>query len=203
MGNSNIAKVMGRGTIELQFTSGKKLILINVLYVPEITKNLVSANLLRKKGVKDVIESDNLILSKQGVFVGKGYSCDGMYKLSINHINSGSTYIIESSILWHNHLAHLNFRSLKFMSKHGLISYNHNHSAKCEICIQEKMAKKHFPKTNRNSKLLELVHSDVCELNGVLTRGGNRYFITFTDDFSRHTYVYLMKSKDEAFSLFK
>jgi len=89
------------------------------------------------------------------------------------------------------------------MSKHGLISYNHNHSAKCEICIQAKMTNKHFPKTNRNSKLLELVHSNVCELNGVLTRGGNIYFITFTDDFSRYTYVYLMKSKDEAFSLFK
>jgi len=137
------------------------------------------------------------------VFVGKGYSCDGMYKLSINNINSGFAYIIESSIFWHNRLAHLNFRSLKFMSKHGLISYNHNHSAKCEICIQAKMTKKPFPKTNRNSKLLELVHSDVCELNGVLTRGGNRYFITFTDDFSRYTYVYIMKSKDEAFSLFK
>lgn len=93
-----------------------------------------------------------------------------MYKLSINNINSGSAYIIESSILWHNRLAHLNFRSLKFMSKHGLISYNHNHSAKCEICIQAKMTKKPFPRTNRNSKLLELVHSDVCELNDVLTR---------------------------------
>jgi hypothetical protein len=187
MGNSNTAKVMGKWTVELQFTSGKKLILVNVLYVPEIRKNLVSANLLCKKGVKAVIESDNLILSTQGVFVGKWYSCDGMYKLSINNINSGSTYIIESSILWHNRLIHLNFRSLKFMFKHGLISYNHNHSAKCEICIQAKMTKKLFSRTNRNSKLLELVHYDVCEINGVLTRGGNIYFITFTDDFSRYT----------------
>jgi hypothetical protein len=68
---SNTAKVMGKGTVELQFTSGKKLILVNVLHVPEIRKNLVSANLLCKKGVKAVIESDNLILSTQGVFVGK------------------------------------------------------------------------------------------------------------------------------------
>jgi hypothetical protein len=87
-----------------------------------------------------------------------------MYKLSINKINYGCAYIVESSILWHNRLAHLNFRSLKFMSKHGLIPYNHDHSAKCEICIQAKMTKKPFPKTNRNSQLLELVHSDVCEL---------------------------------------
>jgi hypothetical protein len=52
------------------------------------------------------------------------------------------------------------------MSKHDLISYNHDHSAKCEICIQAKMTKKHFPKINRNSQLLELVPFDVCELNG-------------------------------------
>lgn len=34
MGNSNTAKVMGKGIVELQFTSGKKLILVNVLHVP-------------------------------------------------------------------------------------------------------------------------------------------------------------------------
>jgi hypothetical protein len=100
MGNNDTVKVEGKGTVELQFTSGKKkLILINVLYVPVIRKNLVSSNLLYKKGVKAVIESDNLILSKGGVFVGKGYSCDGMYKLSINKIITNSAYIVESSSL--------------------------------------------------------------------------------------------------------
>lgn len=71
MGNSNTAKVMGKETIELQFISGKKLIFVNVLHVLEIRKNLASANLLCKNDVKVIIESDNLILSKQGVIVGK------------------------------------------------------------------------------------------------------------------------------------
>ena len=51
--------------------------------------------------------------------------------------------------------------------------------------------------------MLELVYSDVCELNGILTRGGKRYFITFINDFSRFTYVYLMRNKDELFDMFK
>ena len=71
MGNNGTTKVEGKGTVELQFASGKKLTLINVLYVPEIRKNLVSANLLCKKGVKAVIESDNLILSKGGCLLGR------------------------------------------------------------------------------------------------------------------------------------
>ena len=65
------------------------------------------------------------------------------------------------------------------------------------------MTKKPFSMTDRNSIMLELVHSDVCELNGVLIRGGKRYFITFIDDFFRFTYVYLMKNKDESFDMFK
>ena len=47
------------------------------------------------------------------------------------------------------------------------------------------------------------MHSDICELNGHLTRGRNRYFITFIDDHSRFTHVYLMKNKDQAFDMFK
>lgn len=50
---------------------------------------------------------------------------------------------------------------------------------------------------------MELIHSDICEFNGVLTRGGKIYFITFIDDYSRYTYVYLMNNKDEAFDFFK
>jgi hypothetical protein len=100
MGNHNSAKVHGKGTVEIQFTSENKLILTNVFHVPEIKKNLVSANLLCKKGIKAVIESDKLILSKNGMFIGKGYSCDGMFKLSIiNKVISHSSYIVESSSL--------------------------------------------------------------------------------------------------------
>ena len=39
-------------------------------------------------------------------------------------------------------------------------------------------------------------------MNNVLTRGGKIYFITFIDDFSRFTYVYLMRNKDESFDMF-
>jgi transposase InsO family protein len=40
-------------------------------------------------------------------------------------------------------------------------------------------------------------------MNRILTKGGNRYFITFIDDSTRFCYVYLLKSKDEALRYFK
>ena len=90
------------------------MILINVLHVPEIRKNLISANLLCKGGFKIVLESDKLILSKNGVVVGKRYACDEMFKLYVNSVVNNknkniSVYMVDSSInLWHSRLAHVN-----------------------------------------------------------------------------------------------
>ena len=63
-------------------SSSKMLILTNVFHVPDIKKNIVSANFLCKSGVKAILESGKLILSKNEIFVGKGYATNGMYKLS-------------------------------------------------------------------------------------------------------------------------
>ena len=35
-----------------------------------------------------------------------------------------------------------------------------------------------------------------------MTRKGKRYYITFIDDCSRYTKVYLLRNKDEAFDVF-
>ena len=51
--------------------------------------------------------------------------------------------------------------------------------------------------------MLELIHSDLCEFEGILTRGGNKYIITFIDDFSKYTTVYLLKNKNDAFEKFQ
>ncbi|RVW81286.1 Retrovirus-related Pol polyprotein from transposon TNT 1-94 [Vitis vinifera] len=114
MGNEGRSKVLGKGTIEVVFTSGKKVTLINVLYVPDMNKNLVSGDLLGKPGIKAVFESGKLILSKSGNFVGKGF-------------------------------AHVDLSIIKRIVKCGLIA-----------CDTKKF------------------ENDLCELNGMLTRGGNR-----------------------------
>lgn len=81
MGNENRSKVHVKGSIELSFISGKKIMLVNVLHVPDMNRNLVSDDLLGKPGIKTVYESGKLILTRGGVFVGKGYSCNEMIKL--------------------------------------------------------------------------------------------------------------------------
>ena len=66
------------------------------------------------------------------------------------------------------------------------------------------MTKSRFNKKGeRASDLLGLIHTDVCGPLSILARGDYSYFVTFTDDFSRYGYVYLMRHKSETFEKFK
>jgi len=113
MGNASTVQVQGKETIETEFPSRKTLTLKDVFYVPEVRKNLIFVPLLNKNGFKSVFEGDKFILSKGGVFVGKGYLCENMLKCNIANINSNdmiSAYIVESCDLCHMQLGHVNFR---------------------------------------------------------------------------------------------
>jgi len=71
------------------------------------------------------------------------------------------------------------------------------------FCSQSKITKKSHKSVVKESEPLNLIHSDICEFDGMLTKNGKRYFITFIYDCSDYTYVYLMKNKSEALDMFK
>src|SRR3954471_15881318 len=75
----------------------------------------------------------------------------------------------------------------------------------CEECVKGKQHKGSFSKDagHRTNAHLEVVYSDVCGPMQVDTFGGNRYFVTFIDDFSRKLWTYVIKRKDEVFDVFK
>ncbi|CAL9018208.1 unnamed protein product, partial [Prunus brigantina] len=50
---------------------------------------------------------------------------------------------------------------------------------------------------------LELIHTDVCGPMQNESIGGNRYFITFIDDYSRMCWVYFLRNKSSVISVFK
>ena len=70
-------------------------------------------------------------------------------------------------------------------------------------CVESNKTRTSFhPVVERKTEPLDLIHTDVCDLKRVETRGGKRYFITFIDKSTRYCYVYLLRSKDEAFEVF-
>jgi hypothetical protein len=77
-------------------------------------------------------------------------------------------------------------------------------SSKCHVCVEAKQSRKsHEATVARELAPLDLIHSDIYEMNGILTKGDKRYFITFIDDCTRFCYVYLTKTKDEVLHYFK
>ena len=54
----------------------------------------------------------------------------------------------------------------------------------------------------RATKILVLVHTDMCGPFDVQARGGYIYFITFIDDYSWYGFVYLMHRKSKIFEKF-
>jgi len=75
--------------------------------------------------------------------------------------------------------------------------------SKCDVCVEAKFAKKSFKSiTTRKTELLELVHSDLADFKNTMSKGGKKWYITFVDDFSRYTKVYLLKSENELREMF-
>ena len=140
MGNGSRASVRGVGTVDLKFTSGKTIQLKNVQHVPSINKNLVSGSLLCRDGFKLVFESNKVVISKCGQFVGKGYVCGGLFRLSlsdlctqiINHVCNDS-----ESDIWHSRLCHINFGCMTRLANMNIIpKFAIVKKSKCHVCVQ-------------------------------------------------------------------
>ncbi|GJW84660.1 retrotransposon protein, putative, ty1-copia subclass [Tanacetum coccineum] len=85
MANRDKADVCGVGTVQMKFTSGKTVTLHNVLHVPTISMSLVSVGKLDEHGFKVAIESRKVVITKRGLFMGKGYYQEGMYRLNVEN----------------------------------------------------------------------------------------------------------------------
>ena len=162
---------------------------------------MISESILNKKGFRIVFESDNFVLTKSEMYVGKSYLVDCLFKVNVavvdkismylypKLINEGksSVYLLESPILWHARLWHVNYKSLQDLSNLVYIpKLNLEEIRKCEICVEAKFVKSSFHSIDQNTKPLGLIYSDLCDLKFAPTRGGKKYFIIFIDDCTRY-----------------
>ena len=98
-------------------------------------------------------------------------------------MSTSSVYMLESFNLCHGRLGYVNFNSLRRLIKLDHIpSFHIDTSPKCETCVEAKLTKSSFQSIERITEPLDLIHTDVCDLKLVQSRGGNKYFITFVDD---------------------
>ncbi|UYV69226.1 hypothetical protein LAZ67_6002891 [Cordylochernes scorpioides] len=193
---SGTTRAEGCGDIKFKAYVGKHhvdLKLCNVLYVPNVRRNLLSVSSMENKGKivnfanrrAQVFDSENRIVA-------------------IAHDENG-LYVMKE--LWHKRFCHVNNDAIERMAKgelvKGLEISSMDRSLCDDCCVAKSTKEPHKPIRNiRSKRPLELVHTDICGPMPVRSIGGSAYFLTFIDDYSRKITLFCLKHKNEVLKHF-
>ncbi|RVW52614.1 Retrovirus-related Pol polyprotein from transposon TNT 1-94 [Vitis vinifera] len=196
-GSQTVAKGIG---LALPLPS---LPLTSVLYTPECPFNLISISKLTRTLNCPITFSDKFVTLQDrstGKTIGIGRESQGLY-----HLTSDSSAAVcistDAPLLIHNRLGHPSLSKFqKMVPRFSTLS-----SLPCESCQLGKHTRVSFPKrlNNRAKSPFELVHTDVWGPCRTASTLGFQYFVTFIDDYSRCTWLFLMKNRAELFSIFQ
>ena len=104
--------------------------------------------------------------------------------------------------MWHRRLGHISIDRIKKLVNDGVLStLDFTDFETCVNCIKGKQTNKSKIGATRSSTILEIIHTDICRLD--MDSHGQKYFISFIDDFSRYMYLYILHNKNEALDAFK
>ncbi|KAK1685811.1 hypothetical protein QYE76_046659, partial [Lolium multiflorum] len=205
-GDNSKGKVLGYGKVAIS----KDLCLETVMLVEHLGYNLLSIYHLADAGYNSyftkyyvqVFRSDNLKL------VLVGFVENNLYVVDLSKESpSFSTCLMaakhDEGWLWHRRLGHVNMRNLKQLLKGehivGLTGVSFEKDRVCSACVAGKQLKKKHPIKSivTTSRPLELLHLDLFGPSHYDTLGGSKYGLVIVDDYSRYSWVFLLKSKDE------
>ena len=175
----------------------------SVLYIPNFPFNLISISKLTRDLHCIFAFSHNSVTlqdRRTGKTIGIGHESQGLFHLS-SPLCSTTCTSTEAPLLLHSRLGHPSlFKFWKLVPHFSSLS-----SLECESCQLGKHTRVLFPKRldPRTKSHFELVHIDVWGPSRSTFTLGFRYLVTFIDDYFRCTWLFLMKTRVELFSIFK
>jgi len=136
---------------------------------------------------------------------------DGLYLLGLQNYATYTSMHVQtcikrcninenSSMLWHQRLGHISIERIKRLVKDVVLNTLDLVDFKtCMDCIKGKQTNMSKKGANRSSSILEIIHINIyCSS---MDAHGQKYFITFIDDYTR--YMNLLHNKNEALDAFK
>ena len=206
--NDITAPITQTGTVKFS----PEMTLQNVLCVPSFRLNLISASkITRDLNCCITLFPDSCILQDlmTGKMIGSGKQHGGLYHMIPNSRSPDhpihSFQASQSPDLWHMRLGHPSHSRFKTISP--LLSLNKNsvdfHN-NCSFCHLAKQTRQPFPISSITTKNhFNLLHCDVWGPHKVATHSGSHFFLTIVDDYTRCTWVFLMRHKSETQYLLK
>ncbi len=206
------AKAVGDVVLLDTCSANKRLILRDVLYVPEAkTANMLSISTAQKAGACFVIDSDGCKLFYDRELLVTAKERNGLYiisgKTTKTHQESAMlAHSKETAEEWHQHFAHLGYNNLARLVKENMVKginttaeeFLAANKESCETCAKSKQTRLPFDSSETEiNKPLALVHSDLCGPLKEESLGGRLYIATFLDDYSGLSVIKLLKHKSE------
>jgi len=205
---------IGMGTLVVQtLNHGREstLALLCALYAPSVTNTLVSLGALDEEGFMTLIGNGRLrITSLRGDSVTEiPRNARRLYKV-IHILESANAAELVSAMELHRRLGHISVASACKLVQSGAvkgIKLDPNApEMDCEACIYARATRVLMSKPRISvpaQSFGDEVHTDVWGPASTSTVKGRRYFVTFTDDATRYTVVYLLKTKDQVLKSYK
>lgn len=200
-------KIRQQGKIETD-----KCLLRNVLYSPDITRNLLSVNAIVENGGEVLFNEDGAKVYIKGELIFEAVrQGNGLFTVALSVLNKNEALLTQGSkaLFWHNKLGHLgitNMKKLISMSdgfKIGIKELEQD-LKNCDVCLKTKMTRKTFgPGRESATRPLQIIHSDVGGKVSPMTWDGKQYYVTFRDDFTGYIEVYLLAAKSEVFEVMR
>ncbi|CAI7805356.1 unnamed protein product [Closterium sp. NIES-54] len=220
--NGALQPVEGRGTIALQREAGKRVLIPDVLYVPGVQANLLSAGQLKESGVQLKGDDDEMLLvAATGKVLGRA-KCTGRVlctDLRPCSTRSQSTEVVALRTIvsarmstpdrLHARLAHVSVDTIRSSAKHGVangldITPSTGADPPCVSCVGGKLARHTFPdKGSDTEEVLAVVHIDLCRPFRVAAKDGSLYFLLLKDCHTRFVWVMPIAKKSDVLREFQ
>ncbi len=218
-GDNGMKVAIGKGEVHLSIVKSKVVRIPNVYYVPGLLKNLLSVSEATSNGT--IIEfhhncaiifyklPTDEVIKVMCPKAGRLYPLQMVDRTPIQALVALGNNNVNSTLLWHYRLGHLNPKSMKTCQIHklleGIPDKPFKYISVCEGCIYGKQSRQKFPNENhkKTERPLQLIHSDLCGPMQSLSLDGNKYFISFIDDYTRFTILYFLKAKSGSFKAFE
>nr|GEV78260.1 retrovirus-related Pol polyprotein from transposon TNT 1-94 [Tanacetum cinerariifolium] len=205
-GNDHLAKIMGHGDYKIG-----NVTILTVYFLERLGHNLFSMGQFCDSDLKVTFRQHTCFIRKlDGVDLLTGSRGNNLYTLSLKDMMASSPICLLSktsktkSWLWYRRLSHMNFGAINHLARQGLVrglpklKFEKDHL--CSACAMGKSMKKSYkPKSeDTNQDKLYLLYMDLCGPMCVESVNGKKYILVIVDDYSRFTWVKLLRSKDEA-----
>lgn len=213
--NGDQLKASKKGIIRLYSRKNNtEICLTDVLLVKDLKYNLISVKSLEKHDCEIIFKNGEVHIYKDRCLLLGGKSAMGLYSVNLNCLSNKENQdyvcsVIDKEVsddLWHRRFGHISEKYFQILkSKEMVIGLKEKDLKRnCESCTESKQCKLPFTGTRwKSDRVLELIHTDVCGPINPISSTGERYILSFIDDFSHHLVVYLISNKSEVFSCFK